>query len=427
LENGEDDKINESEEFPKENREGLLKILAKAIGFDITTITLPVTLNEPVSFLMRLCEGIQYSELLDKAALCEDSIQRLMYVALFAISAYTCAERTGKPFNPLLGETYEYVDKERNNLRFMAEQVSHHPPMGACHAETDTWKFWQSQVLKTKFTGNALDCQAVGSNNVYMKETNEHFKWVGVRTVVHNVIVGKMWIDHFGETEVVNKSTGEKAKLRFKQCGWFNNGWHEVDGDICDAQGNICITIFGKWNESIFGRLHTDLDSSASSESKTPSSPATPVTPSSPAPSSPADSSKPISKKERKKEKQMDKKKKKEQKKELKQAEKKRRQQIKEFKKQIKEQLTSNDPMWVHILKPLETSKLPPCKYMVDWTTQTLQLVEFNDFLTSILPPTDSRTRPDRYALEKMDIKKAAAEKHTLEEKQREDKKKERK
>ena len=33
-----------------------------------------------------------------------------------------------KPFNPLLGETFELVGKD---YRFLAEQVSHHPPITA--------------------------------------------------------------------------------------------------------------------------------------------------------------------------------------------------------------------------------------------------------------------------------------------------------
>jgi hypothetical protein len=33
-----------------------------------------------------------------------------------------------KPFNPLLGETFEYVT---DDFEFISEQVSHHPPITA--------------------------------------------------------------------------------------------------------------------------------------------------------------------------------------------------------------------------------------------------------------------------------------------------------
>jgi len=47
-------------------------------------------------------------------------------VAAFAISPYSATTRTAKPFNPILGETYEML-REDLGYRYIAEQVSHHP------------------------------------------------------------------------------------------------------------------------------------------------------------------------------------------------------------------------------------------------------------------------------------------------------------
>lgn len=76
----------------------------------------------------RLCEELEYSELLDKASGIEDPGQRMIQVAAFAVSAYAssiyrCAH---KPFNPLLGETFESI-REDKGFRFIAEQVSFYP------------------------------------------------------------------------------------------------------------------------------------------------------------------------------------------------------------------------------------------------------------------------------------------------------------
>jgi len=43
-------------------------------------------------------------------------------------------ERTKKPFNPILGETYEYITDKH---RYFAEQVSHHPPVTAFNLESE--------------------------------------------------------------------------------------------------------------------------------------------------------------------------------------------------------------------------------------------------------------------------------------------------
>ena len=63
----------------------------------------------------------------------------MAHVAAFTVSAYsTTAIRTGKPFNPLLGETYECDRTDDKGFRLITEQVSHHPPMLAQYVEQVT-------------------------------------------------------------------------------------------------------------------------------------------------------------------------------------------------------------------------------------------------------------------------------------------------
>lgn len=113
--------------------------LKNAIGKDLSKVTLPVIFNEPVSMLQRMCEDIEFIELLSLASrvgskglsptqhhpdqpakFCAErlkldysklenlqgtdaSLFRLMFVAAFAMSNYSStAGRTNKPFNPLL-------------------------------------------------------------------------------------------------------------------------------------------------------------------------------------------------------------------------------------------------------------------------------------------------------------------------------------
>ena len=105
------------------------------IGKDMTKMTLPVSFNEPTSLLQRVAEDMEYTDLLDLAASRPDAAERMVYVAAFAASEYSSTiNRVAKPFNPLLGETYEYCRPDKN-FRFFVEQVSHHPPIGAAHAQ----------------------------------------------------------------------------------------------------------------------------------------------------------------------------------------------------------------------------------------------------------------------------------------------------
>jgi len=75
--------------------------------------------------LQRLTEDLEYHELLDKAVKCESSTEQMCFVAAFSVSSYsTTVHRTAKPFNPLLGETYELDRLEELGFRSLCEQVS---------------------------------------------------------------------------------------------------------------------------------------------------------------------------------------------------------------------------------------------------------------------------------------------------------------
>ncbi|VEL34468.1 unnamed protein product [Protopolystoma xenopodis] len=86
---------------------------------------MPVNFSEPLSMLQRLTEDFEYASLLDRAAACTESLEAMTYVAAFTVSAYaTTSVRTNKPFNPLLGETFECDRTDDMGWRSLAEQVS---------------------------------------------------------------------------------------------------------------------------------------------------------------------------------------------------------------------------------------------------------------------------------------------------------------
>lgn len=102
----------------------LWSIMKNCIGKDLSKIPMPVNFNEPISMLQRLTEDYEYSYLLDRAAECTDPCEQLAYVAAFTVSGYSSTiNRTGKPFNPLLGETYECDRTDDLGWRCVAEQV----------------------------------------------------------------------------------------------------------------------------------------------------------------------------------------------------------------------------------------------------------------------------------------------------------------
>lgn len=135
----------------------LWSIMKNCIGKELSKIPMPVNFNEPLSMLQRLTEDYEYANILDAAARCTDECEQLAYLAAFTVSAYaTTTNRTGKPFNPLLGETYECDRMDDLGWRCIAEQVSHHPPMAAIHCEGREWTCWQEFTMTSKFRGKYL-------------------------------------------------------------------------------------------------------------------------------------------------------------------------------------------------------------------------------------------------------------------------------
>ena len=55
----------------------LWSVLKQCIGKELSKITMPISFNEPLSFLQRLAEYMEYSQLLHQADETEDPIQRM--------------------------------------------------------------------------------------------------------------------------------------------------------------------------------------------------------------------------------------------------------------------------------------------------------------------------------------------------------------
>eukprot|EP00069_Balaena_mysticetus_P003777 bmy_16753T0 len=215
---------------------------------------LGVNFNEPLSMLQRLTEDLEYHELLDRAAKCENSLEQLCYVAAFTVSSYsTTVFRTSKPFNPLLGETFELDRLEENGYRSLCEQVSHHPPAAAHHAESKNgWTLRQEIKITSKFRGKYLSIMPLGSIHCIFHATGHHYTWKKVTTTVHNIIVGKLWIDQSGEIDIVNHKTGDKCNLKFVPYSYFSRDVaRKVTGEVTDPSGKVHFALLGTWDEKM--------------------------------------------------------------------------------------------------------------------------------------------------------------------------------
>ncbi|XP_026074366.1 oxysterol-binding protein-related protein 6-like isoform X6 [Carassius auratus] len=239
---------------PDTSNINLWNILKNNIGKDLSKVSMPVELNEPLNTLQHMCEELEYTELLDKAAHTDDPYERMAIVAAFAVSGYSSTYyRAGsKPFNPLLGETYECI-REDKGFCFFSEQVSHHPPISACHCESQNFTFWQDVRWKNKFWGKSMEILPIGTVNVMLPSYGDHYEWNKVTTCVHNILSGRRWIEHYGEVTIRNtRNTTCICKLTFVKGNYWSSNLYEVHGSVMEQEGKVIHRLFGKWHEGLY-------------------------------------------------------------------------------------------------------------------------------------------------------------------------------
>lgn len=231
----------------------LWAIVKDTIGCgDISKITVPVYFNEPLSLLQKSCCSMEYTHLLDMASREEDALRRIALIGIHYVTTCSMAERAlNKPFNPLLGETYEYVSDE---ISYLAEQVSHHPPIGAIYCRGKGFKWWTNQKVNTAFNGQFLKItQQYNSYCEFDKFPGEVYEIIAPVISVHNLVIGKLYVD-IGETLTVQnlKKPNERCEIRFERRGWFSQEAYKLTGEsfFVDQRNAPRFKIEGNWNRA---------------------------------------------------------------------------------------------------------------------------------------------------------------------------------
>jgi len=154
-------------------------------------------------------------------------------ISIFILSQYSVVQwRNRKPFNPLLGETYEIIQPE---YRFVSEQVSHHPPVSAFFFEGPGYEMSGDTVVNSFFRGSSLEFRAVGLQHLKLIESNEHFIIKRPDNSGNNLIIGTIYVDVHGTLEITNVTKNIKAVLNIHRQGWTSKNLQKVEGKVLDA------------------------------------------------------------------------------------------------------------------------------------------------------------------------------------------------
>eukprot|EP01064_Diplonema_japonicum_P026758 TRINITY_DN382_c4_g1_i1.p1 TRINITY_DN382_c4_g1~~TRINITY_DN382_c4_g1_i1.p1 ORF type:complete len:382 (+),score=60.07 TRINITY_DN382_c4_g1_i1:66-1211(+) len=232
-------------------------------GKDLVSVSMPVTLCEPASFLERMCRGWVTMPSYCKAILdtkCE--IERMKLVVAMVVSGLHKNLNCKKPFNPVLGETYEATFEDGSHIH--VEQTSHHPPVSSweVHSHDNTWKFTGTAKWSGYFAGNAVKGGQQGVNCLEFSD-GYRVEWVLPNIHVSGVLSGNRILDHVGAIEFKDNSTpsytckvgfGDQRKLvEWMQDsgkwiagaltgGWLSGGQAEAKVQDDELTGEIFLT-----------------------------------------------------------------------------------------------------------------------------------------------------------------------------------------
>ena len=233
--------------------------LKNSIGKDLSRIPMPVNFNEPLSFLQRLIEDIEYYQLIHNAAKCTSDLEQMAYVVALSVSTYcSTKDRISKPFNPIMGETFDFDRRLDLGFRAVCEQVSHHPPAAAMYAESadcgpkSGWSYWTEIQVTSKFRGKYLSVNPLGTVHLKFHASGNHYTWQKITTTVHNIIVGTIWVDQSGESVVQNHKTGDHCKHKYYPYSYFSSETpRKVLGVVKDKQDVAHYLVTGTWDSHI--------------------------------------------------------------------------------------------------------------------------------------------------------------------------------
>uniref|UniRef100_A0A480VGY1 Oxysterol-binding protein n=1 Tax=Sus scrofa TaxID=9823 RepID=A0A480VGY1_PIG len=211
-------------ETVSEENKSLIWVLLKQLrpGTDLSRVVLPTFVLEPRSFLNKLSDYYYHADLLSRAALEEDAYSRIKLVLRWYLSGfYKKPKGIRKPYNPILGETFRccwFHPQTSSHTFYIAEQVSHHPPVSAFHVSNrkDGFCISGSITAKSRFYGNSLSALLDGKATLTFLNRAEAYTLTMPYAHCKGILYGTMTMELGGRVTIECKKNSFRAELEFK-------------------------------------------------------------------------------------------------------------------------------------------------------------------------------------------------------------------
>lgn len=257
---GEAGEASQTETVSEENK-SLIWTLLKQVrpGMDLSKVVLPTFILEPRSFLDKLSDYYYHADFLSEAAVEENAFNRMQKVVKWYISGfYKKPKGLKKPYNPIIGETYRCMwlhQKTNSKTFYIAEQVSHHPPVSAFYVSNrkDGFCVSGSILAKSKFYGNSLSAILDGEARLTFLNRGEDYVMNMPYAHCKGILYGTMTLELGGQITITCEKTGYSAQLEFRLKPFLGSSdcVNQISGKIKLGK-EVLATLEGHWDSEIF-------------------------------------------------------------------------------------------------------------------------------------------------------------------------------
>uniref|UniRef100_A0A2K5Z7D0 Oxysterol-binding protein n=1 Tax=Mandrillus leucophaeus TaxID=9568 RepID=A0A2K5Z7D0_MANLE len=248
-------------ETVSEENKSLMWTLLKQLrpGMDLSRVVLPTFVLEPRSFLNKLSDYYYHADLLSRAAVEEDAYSRMKLVLRWYLSGfYKKPKGIKKPYNPILGETFRccwFHPHTDSRTFYIAEQVSHHPPVSAFHVSNrkDGFCISGSITAKSRFYGNSLSALLDGKATLTFLNRAEDYTLTMPYAHCKGILYGTMTMELGGKVTIECAKNNFQAELEFKLKPFFGGSTsiNQISGKITSGE-EVLASLSGHWDRDVF-------------------------------------------------------------------------------------------------------------------------------------------------------------------------------
>ncbi|EKX44699.1 hypothetical protein GUITHDRAFT_163527 [Guillardia theta CCMP2712] len=249
----------EYEEKLDEQPKSILMAMIRQLktGMDLSRVTLPTFILEPRSFLEKCSDFMAHGRLIQDIATTSDPLERFLTVTRWYLCGWHFKPPgVKKPYNPILGEVFhckwDYGDG--GTTYYLAEQVSHHPPISAFHFVNRKagWILNAAINPKSKFLGNSAASIMDGQASLHILALGETYTFNFPSYYVRGLLIGVMRMEIAGDVQISCKETGFQWTASFTNRGYFKGENNSVSGKVTriGSKDTIC-KIDGRWDRVI--------------------------------------------------------------------------------------------------------------------------------------------------------------------------------